>query len=189
MSKVSGTSFQLLFDAVSRGESKCPIQTNLERRKSGPLLFLVLLDSDIHHFMVLRFTFLRRFLLLSTKENSPSSPSSSSSMINSIRSIFLQERDKIIEILERLCKHAVSRAILKRAWCYWFCGNSESIILKIIKSNRTRVQSIQGIPSFLHLFSICLQRKTLFIDYWYLDYWHSSTMRVDITDYFDRGRL
>lgn len=33
MSRVSGTSIQLLFDAVNRGESKCRVQTDLERER------------------------------------------------------------------------------------------------------------------------------------------------------------
>ena len=48
---------------------------------------------DIHHFMVLRFTFLRRLLLLSVEETSPSS-SSSSSVINSTLNFSKRTRQK-----------------------------------------------------------------------------------------------
>lgn len=89
MSRVSGTSFQLLFDAVNRGESKCRVQANVERRKRRVVhcCFWLSLTPILRCSSLYESTFhvpAKTALLVSVGETSPSSFSSPSSSFSSV---------------------------------------------------------------------------------------------------------
>ena len=152
MERRSSCSSTQWIEASRNVESK---QISNEKETSGLLLFLALLDSDISIFITLWFYVPRScedfyyfqwkklpLLLLLLLQWSIQ------------RAIFLKERNRKLEI----------RRIDEFQRRFWnehdVIGNSESIILWLVKSSTTRVQSIQGIPrfspSFFHRFATCM---------------------------------